>query len=84
MNKPFGALDRYLLIETIRPLTVGLGIVLSALLLERMLRLFDLLVNKGGPLVLVLKNELVRPPAPVPPPLPPQASGQAPAPPRAR
>ena len=55
MNKPFGALDRYLLIETIRPLTIGLGIVLSALLLERMLRLFDLLVNKGGPFVLVLK-----------------------------
>jgi lipopolysaccharide export system permease protein len=52
---PLGALDRYLLGETIRPLTVGLGIVLSALLLERMLRLFDLLVNKGGPFVLVLK-----------------------------
>lgn len=55
MSKPLGALDRYLLVETIRPLTVGLGIVLSALLLERMLRLFDLLVNKGGPFVLVLK-----------------------------
>jgi len=49
------SIDRYLLAETLRPLGIALGIVLSALLLERLLRLLDLLVNKGGPLVLVVK-----------------------------
>lgn len=48
-------LDRYILIQILKPLSLSLGVVLVALLLERMLRLMDLLVNKGGPLGLVLK-----------------------------
>lgn len=48
-------LDRYVLIETLRPLVLGIGVVLAALLLERLLRLLDLLANKGGPLTLVLR-----------------------------
>lgn len=48
-------LDRYILGEALRPLGLGLAVVLVALLLERLLRLLDLLANKGGPLVLVLR-----------------------------
>ncbi|MEX2649379.1 MAG: LptF/LptG family permease [Alphaproteobacteria bacterium] len=48
-------LDRYILAETLKPLGLALGVVLVALLLERLLRLLDLLSNKGGPFVLVLR-----------------------------
>lgn len=48
-------LDRYILRETAKPLIVSLIVVLIALLLERILRLFDLLANHGGPFDLVLR-----------------------------
>jgi lipopolysaccharide export system permease protein len=47
--------DRYVLSKTLWPLTTAVGIALVALLLERMVRLLDLVVNKGGPFFLLLK-----------------------------
>lgn len=47
--------ERYLLRRSITPLLVGTVVVLVALLLERLLRLLDLVVNKGSPLGLILK-----------------------------
>lgn len=46
---------RYLVSEAMRPLFLSLGVVLTALLLERMLRLFDLLAQAGGPFAVVLQ-----------------------------
>lgn len=48
-------LDRYVLWETTKPLTLALVVVLVALLLERLLRILDLVANQGGPLVLALR-----------------------------
>ena len=48
-------LDRYILGKVLWPLSVALAIAISVLLLERLVRLLDLLVDKGGPLFLVLK-----------------------------
>ncbi len=48
-------LDRYIMRETTKPLLVSLTVVLIALLMERILRLFDLLANHGGPFDLVLR-----------------------------
>lgn len=48
-------LDRYILLKTLWPLVATAGVALLALLLERSVRLMDLLVNKGGPLYLVLR-----------------------------
>ncbi len=47
--------ERYLVKEAMRPLFLSLGVVLTALLLERMLRLFDLLAQAGGPFAVVLQ-----------------------------
>ena len=47
--------DRYVLGKTVLPLVVAIGIALFALLLERMVRLLDLVVNKGGPFYLLLQ-----------------------------
>lgn len=47
--------DRYVLNKTLLPLTVAIGIALIALLMERMVRLLDLVVNKGGPFYLLLQ-----------------------------
>jgi lipopolysaccharide export system permease protein len=47
--------DRYVLGKTVLPLAVAIGIALFALLLERMVRLLDLVVNKGGPFYLLLQ-----------------------------
>lgn len=54
---PYGTrlIDRYILKETAKPLTLSLVVVMLALLLERILRLFDLLANHGGPFQLVLR-----------------------------
>lgn len=41
-------IDRYLLRLLVAPLTASLGVVLTALLMERLLRLFDLLAESGG------------------------------------
>lgn len=48
-------LDRYVLEKTMTPVMAVVGIALVALLMERMVRLMDLLVNQGGPLALILK-----------------------------
>lgn len=48
-------LDRYILAKTLWPLIATVSIALIALLLERMVRLLDLVVNKGGPLFLILR-----------------------------
>jgi len=48
-------IDRYILAEAARPLAVSLGLVLTALLLERLLRLFNMLARSGGPFELVLE-----------------------------
>lgn len=48
-------IDRYVLERALVPLTASIGIALVALLLERMVRLMELLVNQGGPVLLVLK-----------------------------
>jgi lipopolysaccharide export system permease protein len=48
-------IDRYILRETLRPLGVALAVVLLALVLERLLRLFDLVANRGGPIEEILK-----------------------------
>lgn len=46
-------LDRYVLGLTLRPMLMALGVVLIALLLERVLRLVDLLATAGAPVILV-------------------------------
>ena len=45
----FGILDRYVLGLTMKPMLMALGVVLSALLLERILRLIDILATAGAP-----------------------------------
>jgi lipopolysaccharide export system permease protein len=48
-------LDRYILREALKPLMASLTVVLIALLMERLVRLFDLLAHHGGPFGLVLQ-----------------------------
>lgn len=48
-------LDRYMLERTLAPLSAAVAIALVALLMERMVRLLELLVNQGGPLLTVVK-----------------------------
>ena len=48
-------IDRYIAVRTLRPFALSLGVVLAALLLERVLRLFDLLALKGGPYSVVIE-----------------------------
>lgn len=48
-------LDRYIIRETMTPLFMTLGIAALLLLLERMLRLFDFVVNQGGPVEVVFQ-----------------------------
>jgi lipopolysaccharide export system permease protein len=48
-------IDRYITMRTLRPFAVALGVVLAALLLERIMRLFDLLALKGGPYSVVIE-----------------------------
>ncbi len=49
-----GRIRRYILRETVGPLSVGLAVILAALLLERVLRLLELLSSRGGNLDLLL------------------------------
>ncbi|HXV23867.1 MAG TPA: LPS export ABC transporter permease LptF [Alphaproteobacteria bacterium] len=51
----FATFELYLLRRSLTPLLVGTVVVLVALLLERLLRLLDLVVNKGSPIGLILK-----------------------------
>ncbi|MSP82226.1 MAG: YjgP/YjgQ family permease [Alphaproteobacteria bacterium] len=48
-------LDRYVLAEAGKPLLLALVVVLAALLMERLLRILDLVANQGGPLLLALR-----------------------------
>ena len=48
-------IDRYVIEKTMVPLAATIGIALVALLMERMVRLMEILVSQGGPLFLVLK-----------------------------
>ena len=48
-------IDAYVLRKTLGPLLACIAIALVAMLLERMLRLLDFMVDKGGPFYLVLK-----------------------------
>ncbi|RMD61313.1 MAG: LPS export ABC transporter permease LptF [Alphaproteobacteria bacterium] len=48
-------LDLYILRRVFWPLAAALGVTVLALLLERLVRLLDLLVNKGGPLSLLVQ-----------------------------
>jgi lipopolysaccharide export system permease protein len=43
-----GIVERYLLRETLKPLTLALLVTLTALVLERVLRLFDMIARGGG------------------------------------
>lgn len=51
-------IDRYLLAETWRRLAIALAIVLVSLVLERILRLFDVVSLRGGPVTLVWEMAL--------------------------
>ena len=46
-------LDRYLLVAAARPLFLSVCVAIMLLLLERMLRLFDIVINEQGPAVVV-------------------------------
>jgi lipopolysaccharide export system permease protein len=48
-------IDRYIIGRMLMPLIATVSVALIALLLERMVRLLDLVVNKGGPLSLILR-----------------------------
>ena len=48
-------IDRYIIGRMLMPLIATVSVALVALLLERMVRLLDLVVNKGGPLSLILR-----------------------------
>jgi len=48
-------LDRYILQQIVGPLVTTLGIAALLLLLEKMLRLFDFVVNQGGPVNVVFR-----------------------------
>ncbi len=52
-------IDRYVLTELGKRLIVALGIVLISLVVERVLRLFDLVSMKGGPIDLVWQMALM-------------------------
>ncbi|WP_374764669.1 LPS export ABC transporter permease LptF [Yunchengibacter salinarum] len=48
-------LDRYVLRQVMTPMLITLGIAALLLILERMLRLFDFVVNEGGPVGVVFR-----------------------------
>jgi lipopolysaccharide export system permease protein len=55
VSAPVKRIDRYILAVTFGPLIACIAIAVSSLLLERLVRLLDLLVNKGSPLSLVFE-----------------------------
>jgi len=48
-------LDRYILRKTSLPLAAAVSVALLAMLLEKLVHVLDLVVNKGGPFVLLLE-----------------------------
>src|SRR5215468_2852723 len=55
ITSPMKTIDRYVLTKTLGPLLACIAIALIAMLLERMLRLLDFILDKGGPFYLVLQ-----------------------------
>ena len=53
----FNRLDRYIIRQVLEPLIMTLGVAAMLLLLERMLRLFDFVVNQGGPVEVVFRMQ---------------------------
>ncbi len=51
----FTIIDRYLIRQVLTPLIATLSIAALLLILERMLRLFDFVVNQGGPVEVVFR-----------------------------
>lgn len=51
----FTRIDRYVLRQILGPLFMTLGIAALLLILERMLRLFDFVINQGGPVGVVFR-----------------------------
>ncbi len=51
----FNRIDRYILKQVTMPLLTTLGLAALLLILEKMLRLFDFVVNQGGPANVVFK-----------------------------
>ena len=51
----FSRIDRYILSQVSTPLLTTLGLAALLLILEKMLRLFDFVVNQGGPANVVFK-----------------------------
>ena len=51
----FTRIDRYIIRQIMGPLLTTLGIAALLLILERMLRLFDFVVNQGGPVEVVFR-----------------------------
>lgn len=49
----FGLIERYVVALTLKPMALALGVVLLGLLLERILRLVDVLATAGAPVILV-------------------------------
>lgn len=51
----FDRLDKYIIRETMTPFWMTLGVAALLLVLERMLRLFDFVINQGGPVDVVFR-----------------------------
>ncbi len=53
--RPFCLIDRYLLREMAASFALGLGTFTFVLLMDQMMRLIDLIINKGAPVLVVLR-----------------------------
>lgn len=53
--RPFCLIDRYLLREMTASFALGLGTFTFVLLMDQMMRLMDLIINKGAPVLVVLR-----------------------------
>lgn len=53
--RPFCLIDRYLLKEMAASFALGLGTFTFVLLMDQMMRLMDLIINKGAPVLVVLR-----------------------------
>lgn len=53
--RPFCLIDRHLLKEMVASFALGLGIFTFILLMDQMMRLMDLIINKGAPVGVVLR-----------------------------
>lgn len=51
----FTSIDRYVVRQVLTPMFITLGVAALLLILERMLKLFDFVVNQGGPVEVVFR-----------------------------